>query len=123
MLERRQNKRYPLSLPAEVRWKARNKKSSRVQGQIGDISSNGLMVMIPKAMPLGTMINVTINLPVELTKVPVELYCLGRVVRKNRLETGQGISAVIEDFQLKPSRRKAAKAQLKPSRKQAAKAR
>lgn len=123
MLERRQNKRYPLSLPAEVRWKARNKRSSHVQGQIGDISSNGLMVMIPKAVPLGTMINVTINLPVELTKVPVEVDRLGRVVRKNRLESGQGISAVIEDFQLKPSRRKAAKAKLKPSRKQAAKAR
>ena len=109
MIERRQNKRYPLSLPAEVRWTARDKSVNRVRGTIGDISSNGLMVLIPKPLPLGTMINVTINLPVETTRVPVELSCVGRVVRKSRLATGQGISAVIEDFQLKPSRKKAAK--------------
>jgi hypothetical protein len=65
--------------------------------------------VIPKAVPLGTTINVTINLPIELTKVPVELSCLGRVVRKTRMGKGQGISAIIEDFQLRPSRQKAAK--------------
>jgi hypothetical protein len=60
-------------------------------------------------VPLGTTINVTINLPVELTKAPVELTCQGRVVRKSRMGKGQGISAIIEDFQLRPSRQKAVK--------------
>jgi c-di-GMP-binding flagellar brake protein YcgR len=110
MLERRQSKRYPLSLPAEVRWRARDKGVNKARGETGDISSSGLMLVLPKALPLGTTINVTIHLPVELTKVPIELSCMGRVVRKSRMEKGQGISAVIEDFQLKPSRRRAAKA-------------
>ena len=66
--------------------------------------------MIPKRLPIGTTINVTINLPVELTKVPVELSCLGRVVRKSSMGKGQGISAIIEDFQLRPSPLKAGKA-------------
>jgi hypothetical protein len=65
-----------------------------------------LLVVIPNPLPLGTTINVTINLPVELTKVPVELSCLGRVVRKSRMGKGQGISAIIEDFQLRTSRPK-----------------
>jgi len=109
MLERRQGKRYPLTLPAQVRWKARGKSAGRAEGKTGDISSSGLLVVIPKPLPLGTTINVTIRLPVELTKVPVELSCLGRVVRKSRMGKGQGISAIIEDFQLRPSRQKAAK--------------
>jgi hypothetical protein len=64
---------------------------------------------MPSPLPLGTTINVTIKLPVELTKVPVELSCLGRVVRKSRMGKNQGIGAIIEDFQLRPSRLKAAK--------------
>lgn len=67
-------------------------------------------MVIPKHLPLGTKINVTINLPVEITKVPVELSCLGRVVRKSSMGKGQGISAIIEDFRLRPSPLKAAKA-------------
>jgi hypothetical protein len=64
---------------------------------------------MPTPLPLGTTINVTINLPVELTKVPVELSCQGRVVRKSRMGKNQGIGAIIEDFQLRPARLKAAK--------------
>ena len=64
---------------------------------------------MPNPLPLGTTINVTINLPIELTKVPVELSCLGRVVRKSRMGKNQGIGAIIEDFQLRSSRLKAAK--------------
>ncbi len=109
MLERRQGKRYPLKLPAQVRWKAGGRSVRGVQGETGDISSSGLLVVIPNHVPLGTTINVTIYLPVELTKVPVELSCQGRVVRKNRLDKGQGISAIIEDFQLRPSPQKAGK--------------
>ena len=109
MHERRQGKRYPLRLPAQVRWKAWRRGVGRAQGRTGDISSGGLLVVIPNPLPVGTTINVTISLPIELTKVPVELFCLGRVVRKSRLGKGQGISAVIEDFQLRPSRQKAAK--------------
>ena len=110
MNEQRQGKRYPLRLPAEVTWTSRGKSSGPVQGEIGDISSSGLLVVIPKHLPLGTTINVTINLPVDLTKVPVKLTCLGRVVRKSPMGKNEGISAIIEDFKLQPSRRKAAKA-------------
>jgi len=109
MHERRQGKRYPLRLPAEVRWKARGTSASRVTGETEDISSSGLLVIIPRHLPLGTTINVTINLPIEVTKVPVELSCTARVVRKSPMGKGQGISAIIEDFQIRPSRQKAAK--------------
>ncbi len=73
------------------------------------MSSSGLLVVMPTPLPLGTTINVTINLPIELTKVPVELSCLGRVVRKSRMGKNQGIGAIIEDFQLRPTRLKVAK--------------
>ena len=109
MLERRQGKRYPLRLPAQVRWKARGRSVGRAQGRTGDISSSGLLIVMPSPLPLGTTINVTINLPIELTKVPVELSCQGRVVRKSRMGKNQGIGAIIEDFELRASRLKAAK--------------
>ena len=109
MLDRRQGKRYPLTLPAEVRWKAQRGSVGRAQVRTGDMSSSGLLVVMPSPIPLGTTINVRINLPIELTKVPVELTCLGRVVRKSRMGKNQGIGAIVEDFQLRPSRQKAAK--------------
>ena len=109
MHESRQAKRYPLKLPAQVRWKAHGKSASGVQGETEDISSSGLLVVIPNRLPLGTTINVTIQLPSELTRVPVELACQGRVVRKSRMAIGQGISAIIEDFELRPSPQKAGK--------------
>ena len=109
MLERRQVKRYPLRLPAQVRWKARGKSAGGVQGDTEDISSSGILVVIPNHLPLGTTINVTIHLPAELTRVPVELTCQARVVRKSRMAKGQGISAIIEDFELRPSPQKAGK--------------
>ena len=109
MVERRQGKRYPLRLPAQIRWKAPRGSVGRAQGRTGDMSSSGLLVVMPTPLPLGTTINVTINLPAELTRVPVELSCLGRVVRKSRKGKNQGIAAIIEDFQLRPSRLKAAK--------------
>jgi hypothetical protein len=109
MLERRQGKRYPLKLPALVRWKARGKSVGGAKGETGDISPSGLLVVIPNHLPLGTTINVTIHLPIELTKVPVELTCQGRVVRKSRTAKAQGISAIIEDFELRPSLQKAGK--------------
>jgi hypothetical protein len=64
---------------------------------------------MPSPLPVGTTIDVTIVLPIELTKVPVELSCLGRVVRKSRKGKNQGIAAIIEDFELRPTRLKAAK--------------
>jgi hypothetical protein len=109
MLERRQVKRYPLRLPAQVRWKSHGTSAGGVQGETEDISSSGLLVVIPNHLPLGTTINITIHLPVELTKVPVELSCQGRVVRKSRMTKGQGISAIIEDFELRPLPQKARK--------------
>jgi len=109
MLERRQGKRYPLRLPAQVRWKAPGGSVGRAQGRTGDISSSGFLLVTPSPLPVGTTINVTINLPLELTKVPVELSCLGRVVRKSRRGENQGIAAIIEDFELRHSRPKAAK--------------
>jgi hypothetical protein len=110
MNEQRQGIRYPLRLPAEVRWTSRGKSAGPIRGEIGDISSSGLLVLIPKQLPIGTTINVTINLPVDLTKVPVKLTCMGRVVRKSPKGKSAGVSAIIEDFKLRPSRRKSAKA-------------
>jgi len=109
MLERRQGKRYALRLPARVRWKVRGGSVGRAQGKTGDVSSSGLLVELPNALPVGTTINVTIDLPIALTKVPVDLACLGRVVRKSRMGKNQGIAVIIEDFELRAPRPKAAK--------------
>ena len=107
---RRLGLRIPLELPVHVRWKAAPRRPRRIKGKTADISGNGLFMAIPARLRRGTPISFSVELPAEITSVPIELVCRGEVVRKRRIDGRQGVAAIIMDYWLRPVRRKPRKA-------------
>ena len=65
--------RLPLELPVEVRWRGRRGKKQHAQGKTVAISGNGFYILLPKRLAHETPIDFTMDLPVELTRVPMKL--------------------------------------------------
>jgi autotransporter translocation and assembly factor TamB len=97
--------RIPVELPAQVRWRTLKGKVHRAKGKTLTVSGNGLFMSVPVRIRQNTHISVTLALPVNLTKVPVELRCKARVVRLDPHGQVLGIGAIIDDYQIRPSRR------------------
>lgn len=91
-----------MELPVEIRWKNRVGGSRQAMGKTGDISGSGLFIEIPVRPQLSTPVTIKVQLPPEVTQVPMELRCLGRVVRWNRRGQNQGLGAVIDEYELRP---------------------
>lgn len=91
-----------MELPVEIRWKNRVGGSRQATGKTGDISGSGLFIEIPVRPQLATPVTIKVLLPPEVTQVPMELRCLGRVVRWNRRGQNQGLGAVIDEYELRP---------------------
>jgi hypothetical protein len=90
--------RLPLELPVEVRWKGRRGQKQHAQGKTVTISGNGFYVILPTRLAQETPINFTMDLPVELTRVPMRLTGQGRVVRGNLPNAETGVGAIIDDY-------------------------
>jgi len=102
MDQHRGSKRVPMELPVEIRWKNRVGGSRRATGKTGDISGSGLFIEVPVRPQLSTPVTIKVLLPPEVTQVPMELRCVGRVVRWNRRGQSQGLGAVIDEYELCP---------------------
>ncbi|MBZ5546221.1 MAG: PilZ domain-containing protein [Acidobacteriia bacterium] len=94
-----------MQLPVHVRWKAATGKRQQAQGRTANLSGNGLFITIPARLRLGTQVTFSVQLPAEVTRVPMELICRGEVVRQRRKGSQRGIAAIIDDYQLRPKRR------------------
>ncbi len=94
--------RIPVELPARVRWKTRAGSYQHARGITENISGSGLFVAMPKPPRVDTSITVTVILPALVTNVRLELYCRGRVMRRNRPGELKGMGAVIDDYELRP---------------------
>lgn len=105
MIERRQVRRYDLSLPVAVQFPL-GKESGSQKGQTRDISTRGLYFSLPKELALGTELELTLVLPQQIThdgEVCVRLR--GRVVRvdvakKAAHSEAVGVAAVIEHYDI-----------------------
>jgi hypothetical protein len=97
----RSGQRIEVELPVEVRWKSRSGTYRRVHGKTYNISGNGLFVTIPIRPRLKTPVTITVSLPSEITQVPVEILCKGRVVRWDQKGQQRGLGAIIDDYQLR----------------------
>jgi hypothetical protein len=91
-----------MELPVEIQWKNRVGGSRQAMGKTGDISGSGLFIEIPVRPQLATPVTIRVLLPREVTQVPMELRCLGRVVRWNQRGQSQGLGAVIDEYELCP---------------------
>jgi PilZ domain len=105
MQQRRGSQRIPLELPVEIWWKNRTGGTRQASGKVGNISGNGLFIEISARPRLETPVRFKVLLPQEVTQVPLELLCSGRVVRWNQRGQVQGLGAIIDDYELHPAPR------------------
>jgi len=96
--------RIPVELPVEVHWKSRAGHTRRVEGTTGNISGNGLFTCIPVRPPCKTVVKMRVRLPAEVTTVPVELLCNGRVIRWSCPGEVRGMGATIDEYEFRPAR-------------------
>lgn len=104
MHDDRGSRRVPLQLPVHVRWKAPTGKRQQAQGKTANLSGNGLFITIPVRLRPGTQVTFSVQLPAEVTRIPMELICQGQVVRQRRTGSLRGIAAIIDDYQLRRKR-------------------
>jgi len=97
--------RVPVHLAIEVRWKNRTGKYRQARGKTANVSGSGLFMAVPVRPRRATPITITVMLPKEVTRTPVELYCQGRVVRWSGAGELPGIGAIIDEYELRPARR------------------
>ena len=102
MSHRRTSKRIPVELPVEIRWKNRAGSLRHAMGKTGNISGSGLFIEVAARLNRATSVMIKVKLPKEVTKVPLELLCQGRVVRWNQVGAVQGLGAVIDEYELRP---------------------
>jgi len=104
MSERRNARRYDLSLPVIVRIPAERTNGNQA-GTTRDISTRGLYFVIDQDLDAGSEIDITLTLPAEIThSTEVFVRALGKVVRvERRGEDGElrmGVAAVIERYDI-----------------------
>jgi hypothetical protein len=102
MNQRRTGQRIPMELPVEIQWKSRAGSLKQALGKTGNISGSGLFIEIPIRLHRATSVTIKVVLPREVTQVPLELLCQGRVVRWNQHGQVQGLGAVIDEYELRP---------------------
>jgi len=105
MNQRRMSERLQMELPVEIQWKGRAGSPKRAVGKTDNISGSGLFIEMPIRMRRATSVTIKVMLPPEVTRVPLELLCQGRVVRWNEHGQVRGIGAVIDEYELRPAPR------------------
>ncbi len=108
--------RIPVEFPVEIIWKGPSGDSRHLTGKTSNISSNGLFVVVGKKLRRTTPISLTVELPSDVTPVPLQLRCWGRVVRWNRPHEKPGMGAIIDDYELRPVQRRGEGANVRRSR-------
>ena len=98
---RRAYRRIPVELPVSLRWRTPMGAERQTRGKTENVSGAGLFVVAPVRLRRETLISFTVVLPLELTRVPVELACRGKVVRSNRAGERLGFGAIIDDYELR----------------------
>jgi len=105
MPQRRASQRLPITMPVEIRWKGRGGARRQAVGKTDNISGNGLFIEVDGPPKPDTPVKIKVLLPREVTRVPLELLCQGRVVRWNQRGGSQGVGAVIDEYELRPMQR------------------
>jgi PilZ domain len=98
--ERRSTGRFKMKLPLTVRWT-----SGSAVGEASttshEVSSRGLSFPLPGGVKVGTLIEIVMTLPHEITMAgPVHVRCLGRVLRlEARADSGTTVAAAIDRYE------------------------
>ena len=98
---RRSSLRFPLELPARVRWMEDNQNRT-LDMQTKNMSSSGLYLLADTQNQPGTRIEFEVKLPAAIVKgAGVVLRGKGHLVRRDELEGNRvGLAAVIDQYQI-----------------------
>ena len=96
-------RRIPVELPVSLRWRTPRGAARQIRGKTENVSGAGLFVVTPVRLRPETLISFTVILPPEVTRVPIELTCRGKVVRTSRAGELSGFGAIIDDYELRPA--------------------
>ncbi len=104
MTERRNTRRYELSLPVVVRAPQKTEPESK-NGKTRDISTRGVYFIIDEDIAPGAEVDFMLTLPAEITRgTEVFIRAHGKVVRvEKKDEDGtarMGVAAVIEKYDI-----------------------
>jgi len=104
MSERRNARRYDLSLPIVIRIPT-ERPNGKQNGKTRDISTRGLYFVIDQDLEAGSALDITLTLPAAVTNSSeVFVRAKGKVVRvERRGEDGElrmGVGAVIERYDI-----------------------
>src|ERR1700729_1519395 len=104
MTERRNSRRYDLSLPVIIKVPVEKANGSR-NGRTRDISTRGVYFTLDQDLESGTELDITLTLPAEITRgTEVFVRAQGRVVRVDRQQDDardlSGVAAIIERYDI-----------------------
>jgi hypothetical protein len=87
--------RFPIKLPMSVR-----SSSGQSYCETENISANGVFFQVESDIPLGSIVNFTIELPAAVlgAETDVQVACRGRVVRSADEGQRKGIGVVIDEY-------------------------
>ena len=98
--DKRRARRFPMTLPVAVRAEEAIAEQATVSTR--DISSSGVYFNFDSELQVGTTLEFVLTLPQETTRgIPVQLKCMGKVVRVDRSANAGsvGIAATIERYE------------------------
>lgn len=97
MVEKRRAHRFPMTLPMLM---ARTEGAEEALST-RDVSSGGVYFEVEEAPHAGAKLEFVITLPTEITMTgPVQIRCIGKVVRVDRGVGGQiGVAATIDRYE------------------------
>ena len=99
--ERRATRRFRMKLPMRVRWAATKSGNGDLHTESEDISSGGVYFFLPTEIENGSLVELVIVLPHEITLAEsVRVRCQARVQRTEiKKRYWVGMAAEIEVFQ------------------------
>jgi hypothetical protein len=95
--ERRRSERFNLGVPLTVQW-TNGPEKRQAHAVTQNVSSGGLYFFLPELIPEGTIVEIEMTLPSQITHAtPMRVRCLGRIQR-TVLKPGEstGIATMIE---------------------------
>ena len=98
--ERRRSERFSLGVPLTIQWTNGSEKR-QAHAVTQDVSSGGVYFLLPEAIPDGTVVEIEMTLPSQITLgTPVRVRCLGRI-RRCVLKPGEstGMATMIEKYE------------------------
>ena len=98
--ERRRAERFNLGMPLTVHW-SNGSEQQQAHAVTQDVSSGGVYFYLPEAIPDGTLVEIEMTLPTQITLgTPVRVRCHGRIQRCV-LKPGEsaGMATMIEKYE------------------------